>query len=225
MPKTASASVRPLTCATPQSSRVIVTRAARDSHRARSICRGPASLACAQVQSATPAAITAADKRSLRENTWVRQECDHLLNRPIEASRRSAAIATIDTGLCKARGGTISENSSTTVKSRLMVLMGIAAAGLILLPAVLVGDVAASARGQALMLAAGIGLASLGALIFVALQTAHWLEETLGGEPAEVAEIARKVAAGTLSGNITRRSGDTSSLLAAAWRKPRQVAT
>jgi hypothetical protein len=106
------------------------------------------------------------------------------------------------------------ENRSTTVKARLMVLTGIAAAGLILLPAVLVGNVAASARGHALLLSAGIGLVSLGALIFVGLQTAHWLEETLGGEPAEVADIARKVAAGSFSGNITRRSGDTSSLLA-----------
>jgi methyl-accepting chemotaxis protein len=95
-----------------------------------------------------------------------------------------------------------------------MVLMGIAAAGLVLLPAVLMGDVAANARGHALLLSAGIGLVSLGALVFVGLQTAHWLEETLGGEPAEVADIARKVAAGKLEGNITRRSGDTSSLLA-----------
>jgi methyl-accepting chemotaxis protein len=106
------------------------------------------------------------------------------------------------------------ENRSTTVKARLMVLIGIAAAGLILLPAVLMGDVAASSRGHALMLAAGLGLVWLGALIFVGLQTAHWLEETLGGEPAEVAEMARKIAAGTFSGNITRRIGDTGSLLA-----------
>jgi methyl-accepting chemotaxis protein len=106
-----------------------------------------------------------------------------------------------------------------TVKARLMVLMGIAAAGLALVPAVLLGDVPASARGHALMLCAGVGLATLGALIFVGLQTAHWLEEIFGDEPAEVAEIVRQVAAGTYTGNITRRSGDSSSVLAslAQW--------
>ncbi len=106
------------------------------------------------------------------------------------------------------------ENRSTTVKSRLMVLIGIATGGLILPPALLLGDVGASARGNALMVCAGVGLVVLGALIFVGRDTFKWLEETLGGEPAEVAEIARKVVAGTFSGNITRRGGDTSSLLA-----------
>jgi len=106
------------------------------------------------------------------------------------------------------------ENNSITVKARLAVLIGIAAASLILLPVLLVGDVGTSARGHALMLSAGIAVVSLAALIFVGLRTAHWLEETLGGEPADVAEIARKVAAGTVSGNITCRIGDTTSLLA-----------
>jgi methyl-accepting chemotaxis protein len=95
-----------------------------------------------------------------------------------------------------------------------MVLMGIAAGGLILLTALLLGDVAPTARGNALMISAGVGLGVLGALIYVGLRTWSWLQETLGGEPAEVAEIARKVAAGTFAGNITRRSGDTTSLLA-----------
>ncbi len=99
-----------------------------------------------------------------------------------------------------------------------MVIMGIATGALILLTAVLVGEAAAGARGHALLLAAGVGLVSLGALVFVGLQTAHWLEETLGGEPAEVAGIARQVAAGTFAGNITRHSGDTSSLLATVAR-------
>jgi len=95
-----------------------------------------------------------------------------------------------------------------------MVLIGIAAGGLILPPALLLGDVGASARGTALTVCAGVGLLFLGALIFVGLHTFKWLEETLGGEPAEVAEIARQVVAGTFSGNITRRGGDTTSLLA-----------
>jgi methyl-accepting chemotaxis protein len=114
----------------------------------------------------------------------------------------------------------ILENKSTTVKARLTLLMCIAAAGFILMPAVLLGDVPAGARGHALMLSAGVGLAALGALIFVGLQTAHWLEEIFGGEPAEVAEMVRQIATGTYSGNITRRGGDSSSVLAsvAQWQ-------
>jgi methyl-accepting chemotaxis protein len=57
-----------------------------------------------------------------------------------------------------------------------MLLVGIATAGLILLSGALLGDVAATARGHALMLCVGLGVVLVGALIFLGRRTAHGFE-------------------------------------------------
>ena len=69
-------------------------------------------------------------------------------------------------------------------------------------------------RRESLILSAVIGLVLLGALLFTGLKTLSWLLRTLGGEPGEVAAVARAVADGNLSSRVTLRPGDTKSLLA-----------
>jgi methyl-accepting chemotaxis protein len=69
-------------------------------------------------------------------------------------------------------------------------------------------------RRDALILSCTIGLALLGVLLFTGWQTLGWLLRTLGGEPGEVAAVAKSVAGGNLSSNVILRPGDTSSLLA-----------
>ena len=69
-------------------------------------------------------------------------------------------------------------------------------------------------RSQALWTVAVLGMLCLGALILQGLKTTRWLLGTLGGEPGEVAGIAREIAGGNLSSQINLHAGDTASLLA-----------
>ena len=69
-------------------------------------------------------------------------------------------------------------------------------------------------RRNALIISCTIGLGLLGAVLLTGWQTLGWLMRTLGGEPAEVATIARSVASGNLSNDVMLRPGDTTSLLA-----------
>jgi len=74
------------------------------------------------------------------------------------------------------------------------------------------------AKAVALQLELGIGV-FLGALVLsVALIVTRSLTGQLGGEPADVAAVANRVALGDLSSGIVLRAGDTSSLLATVAR-------
>jgi methyl-accepting chemotaxis protein len=73
---------------------------------------------------------------------------------------------------------------------------------------------AETTRWHALIVSTGIGLVLLGALLIIGMNTVRWLLHTLGGEPGEVADVARAVAGGNLSSRVTLRSDDTTSLLA-----------
>jgi methyl-accepting chemotaxis protein len=92
---------------------------------------------------------------------------------------------------------------SMTVKSRLMLLIGTAAAGIVVLLAL-----------HATVLSAAVGSLFLVALASTGFSTLRWLSSTLGGEPGEVAAVARDVASGKLSSNVQLQPGDTTSLLA-----------
>ena len=69
-------------------------------------------------------------------------------------------------------------------------------------------------RSHDLWISAVMGLLCLGALILQGLKTIRWLLGTLGGEPAEVAGVAREIANGNLSNQINLAAGDSTSLLA-----------
>jgi methyl-accepting chemotaxis protein len=128
-----------------------------------------------------------------------------------------------------------------TVKSRLMLLTGTAAAGILVLLALLVYDISSvttaanftnahtvpsiqalaaadraltEMRARALFISSTVGLLILVALVITGLRTVRSLLGTLGGEPAEVTTLARDVAAGNLSSQVTLQPGDTTSLLA-----------
>ena len=117
-----------------------------------------------------------------------------------------------------------------SVKTRLLVLMGTAIAGIVLLLALLVRDISAvyspSGYGAAnantvpaiLIVSAIVGLSLLVALGFMGMSTTRWFLETLGGEPEELAAVARNIAGGNLSSSVILRPNDTSSLLAAVTR-------
>ena len=116
-----------------------------------------------------------------------------------------------------------------SVKTRLMVLMGTAVAGIVLLLALLVRDICAvysfthdgapaNTVPAILIVSAVAGLSLLVALAFMGVSTTRWVLETLGGEPEEVAAVARDIAGGNLSSSVILRPNDTSSLLAAVTR-------
>ena len=116
-----------------------------------------------------------------------------------------------------------------SVKTRLMVLMGTAVAGIVLLLALLVRDISAvysfthdgapaNTVPAILIVSAVAGLSLLVALAFMGVSTTRWVLETLGGEPEEVAAVARDIAGGNLSSSVILRPNDTSSLLAAVTR-------
>ena len=69
-------------------------------------------------------------------------------------------------------------------------------------------------RSHALWIATIVGLLCLGALVLQGLKTVRWLLNTLGGEPSEVAGVAREITGGNLSNTINLQAGDTSSVLA-----------
>ena len=73
---------------------------------------------------------------------------------------------------------------------------------------------AASTRVHATVISTVVGLLLLVALAFTGLRTIRWLNSTLGGEPGEVAAVARDVASGNLSSQVNLQPGDTSSLFA-----------
>jgi PAS domain S-box-containing protein len=73
---------------------------------------------------------------------------------------------------------------------------------------------AEATRRESLIQSATIGLVLLGALLLIGRKTIHWLLRTLGGEPGEVAAVARAVAGGNLSSQVTLQPGDTTSLFA-----------
>jgi methyl-accepting chemotaxis protein len=98
-----------------------------------------------------------------------------------------------------------------TVKNRLMWLIGTAAAGILVLLGLLVRDVSSVHQ---VIVSSTIGLLILVALIVTGMRTTRALLVTLGGEPAEVAALARDIAGGNLSSEVTLQPGDTTSLLA-----------
>jgi len=63
-------------------------------------------------------------------------------------------------------------------------------------------------------IAALVGLLCLSVLSVQGLKTTRWLLATLGGEPSDVAQVARAIAGGNLANRIDLRTGDTASLLA-----------
>ena len=69
-------------------------------------------------------------------------------------------------------------------------------------------------RSHSLWRSTGVGLLCLAALFFQGLKTTTWLLRTLGGEPSDVAGVAREIAGGNLSSQITLQPGDTGSVLA-----------
>ena len=73
---------------------------------------------------------------------------------------------------------------------------------------------AETTRTRALVISPAIGLLLLVVLVITGLRTIRSLLGTLGAEPTEVAAIARDVAGGNLSTNVTLQPGDTTSLLA-----------
>ena len=77
---------------------------------------------------------------------------------------------------------------------------------------------AASTREHATVISTVIGLLLLIALAFTGSRTIRWLNSTLGGEPGDVAAVARDVASGNLSSQVNLQPGDTHSLLATVAR-------
>ena len=71
---------------------------------------------------------------------------------------------------------------------------------------------AAYASARATMI--GLGLAALALAGLIGALITRSLIHTLGGEPADAAELARAVSQGDLAHNVTIRSGDTQSLMA-----------
>jgi PAS domain S-box-containing protein len=69
-------------------------------------------------------------------------------------------------------------------------------------------------RSHAMIISSGVGLLLLVVLVLTGMRTMRSLLGTLGGEPADVAAIARDVACGNLSSNVHLQPGDTTSLLA-----------
>jgi methyl-accepting chemotaxis protein len=65
-----------------------------------------------------------------------------------------------------------------------------------------------------MMISPGVGLLLLVALVITGTRTISSVLGTLGGEPADVAAIARDVANGNLASNVNLQHGDTTSLLA-----------
>ena len=73
---------------------------------------------------------------------------------------------------------------------------------------------AAATRTHAMIISPSVGLLLLVALVITGMRTTRTLLGTLGGEPADVATIARDVASGNLSSTVNLQHGDTTSLLA-----------
>jgi PAS domain S-box-containing protein len=73
---------------------------------------------------------------------------------------------------------------------------------------------AEATRTHAMVISSSIGLLLLVALVITGMRTISTLLGTLGGEPADVATIARDVASGNLSSKVNLQHGDTTSLLA-----------
>lgn len=69
-----------------------------------------------------------------------------------------------------------------------------------------------------------VGAIGLAAVLLVSLLIAHNILRQLGGEPAQAAEVANRIARGDLSANINLRSGDTTSLMHAMKRMRDAVA-
>ena len=69
-------------------------------------------------------------------------------------------------------------------------------------------------RSNSLWISSIMGLVSLAALLVQGLHTVRWLHDTLGGEPSDVAGVAREIAGGNLANQINLQSGDTRSVLA-----------
>jgi len=69
-------------------------------------------------------------------------------------------------------------------------------------------------RSRALLICSTVGLLLLVVITLTGLRTVRSLLGTLGGEPADVATVARDVAGGNLSSQVTLEPGDTTSLLA-----------
>ncbi|MDR6679941.1 methyl-accepting chemotaxis protein [Pseudomonas psychrotolerans] len=79
-------------------------------------------------------------------------------------------------------------------------------------------QVAAHARDQAILMSISISLATLLAIGLLGLFITRNLLRQLGGEPAAVATVANRVAAGDLPDDLRLREGDDSSLMAAMQR-------
>ena len=77
---------------------------------------------------------------------------------------------------------------------------------------------AAATRTHAMVISSSVGLLLLVVLVITGMRTISTLLGTLGGEPADVATIARDVASGNLSSNVNLQHGDTTSLLATVAR-------
>jgi methyl-accepting chemotaxis protein len=73
---------------------------------------------------------------------------------------------------------------------------------------------AAATRTHAMIISSSVGLLLLVVLVVTGMRTISSLLRTLGGEPADVAAIARDVANGNLSSNVNLQRADTTSLLA-----------
>jgi methyl-accepting chemotaxis protein len=73
---------------------------------------------------------------------------------------------------------------------------------------------AEATRTHAMVISSSVGLLLLVALVITGMRTISTLLGTLGGEPADVAAIARDVANGNLSSNVNLQQGDSTSLLA-----------
>jgi methyl-accepting chemotaxis protein len=102
-----------------------------------------------------------------------------------------------------------------TVKTRLMLLVGTGAAGILIQLGLALNDYQKSLiAGHQLIISSSVGLLMLVALVITGMRTIDTLLGTLGGEPAEVATIARDVASGNLSSHVALQPGDTTSLLA-----------
>jgi methyl-accepting chemotaxis protein len=94
-----------------------------------------------------------------------------------------------------------------TVKNRLLLLIANAVVGILIL-------LGMETRSHSLWISTTVGVVCLAALIFQGLKTINWLLGTLGGEPGDVASVAREIAGGNLSNQIRLQPGDTSSVLA-----------
>ena len=74
-------------------------------------------------------------------------------------------------------------------------------------------DAALAAESRNFNLTLGIAVSAIAAGIFLALLIARQIGNELGGEPADVAAVARRVAAGQLADVVTIRPGHESSVL------------